>query len=704
MSVVDSLIVRLGMDASGYVSEAKKAARATDDIADTAGKAGKQGSGAFSQMGASMGGLAKAAAGAFAVKQVADFTKAAVASAANLGESVNAVQVVFQDGAQTILDYGKTAATSVGLAAVEFNSLATNTGALLTNFGYSQQQAADEAINLTERAADMASVFNTDVSESLFAVQAALRGETEPIRRFGVSLDDASIRAKAVELGLAATTAEVDKHGKAQAALALIYQQTAAVQGDFANTSGSLANQQRILAAEMENAKAEMGEALIPLFTSLVGVVRELMPSLIDIGKGFADLIASVQPLIRILSKVLGPVLAGVADYLGLVADGVTSITALLGDDAAKAALRFEEALEHVNSAAGRGQQAAAAYADGLVHMARDGALTEDAIRKLGEGVEFVGQQQAQAIREARDWAVANGATEAQILLLNEALYDQITALIAAGEIGEEWIDILGLTEIQAARAAGAAGDVAGAAGEVGDAAEDAADGMGEMADEAKTLADRLWDAYAAQKSLADVLKAAADPAFAAVRAYQEYQRTLEEIDEDGKRTADEQLELARAVLEAQGALDAFTAGGVEDAAIAIAEALGIGVEAAKDLLRELGILDGTEVTAIINVSAPQAAAFNAFRQQERQSSTYGTVRAPAAARQHGGPVAAGRPYLVGEAGAELFVPSAAGIIIPNQMMGGNTVSVTVNNPSTSNLAADLQLAGLLGSVLTAVK
>lgn len=45
--------------------------------------------------------------------------------------------------------------------------------------------------------------------------------------------------------------------------------------------------------------------------------------------------------------------------------------------------------------------------------------------------------------------------------------------------------------------------------------------------------------------------------------------------------------------------------------------------------------------------------------------------------RQHGGPVAAGRGYLVGERGAELFVPRSAGNIIPNGAMGGGNVTVT---------------------------
>jgi hypothetical protein len=48
--------------------------------------------------------------------------------------------------------------------------------------------------------------------------------------------------------------------------------------------------------------------------------------------------------------------------------------------------------------------------------------------------------------------------------------------------------------------------------------------------------------------------------------------------------------------------------------------------------------------------------------------------------RQHGGPVSAGRPYIVGEAGPELFVPAAAGQIVTNNQNGGNiTVNVAMN-------------------------
>jgi hypothetical protein len=56
-------------------------------------------------------------------------------------------------------------------------------------------------------------------------------------------------------------------------------------------------------------------------------------------------------------------------------------------------------------------------------------------------------------------------------------------------------------------------------------------------------------------------------------------------------------------------------------------------------------------------------------------SSVFGGFRA------NGGSVAAGTPYVVGERGAELFVPNSSGTIVPNGALGGGgtTINLTVN-------------------------
>jgi hypothetical protein len=47
--------------------------------------------------------------------------------------------------------------------------------------------------------------------------------------------------------------------------------------------------------------------------------------------------------------------------------------------------------------------------------------------------------------------------------------------------------------------------------------------------------------------------------------------------------------------------------------------------------------------------------------------------------RANGGSVQAGKSYVVGERGAEMFVPSSNGTIVPNGGMGGSTINITVN-------------------------
>jgi len=63
-------------------------------------------------------------------------------------------------------------------------------------------------------------------------------------------------------------------------------------------------------------------------------------------------------------------------------------------------------------------------------------------------------------------------------------------------------------------------------------------------------------------------------------------------------------------------------------------------------------------------------------------------------ARAEGGPVSSGVPYLVGEKGPELFMPSSSGSIIPNNKMKGNIVNI--NNP----VVLDKRMADKLGGII----
>ncbi len=195
----------------------------------------------------------------FATAGVVGVLKKIITESSKLTESINAVNVVFGSGADTILKFGETAARSVGIANSEFNQLATLTGALLKDSGLSLEGVAEKTILLTERAADLASVFDTDVSDAMNAINAAVRGESEAIRRYAGDTIDATLQTFLFSQGIMKNVSQLTQQEKRLQVVALILEQTKDVQGDFLRTQGEFANQLRITTSRITDLTATGG-------------------------------------------------------------------------------------------------------------------------------------------------------------------------------------------------------------------------------------------------------------------------------------------------------------------------------------------------------------------------------------------------------------------------------------------------------------
>jgi hypothetical protein len=259
----------------GFKSASAGAKKVGEDVEAAGKRAGAgldEGAKKASKFGESMRRTGEVAAGVLAADlakmvgtKAVDFFKSSAQAASSLGESMNAVSKVFGSGAAQINHFGETADKAVGLSQRAFNELATTLGAGLRNAGLSVDQTAGKTIELTKRAADMASVFNTDVSDALEAIQAGLRGEADPLERFGVGLSAAAVQSRAMADSGKANAAELTNQELALARINIIMDQTASSAGDFAQTSNGLANAQRIATAEIENAQAKLGQGLLPV-------------------------------------------------------------------------------------------------------------------------------------------------------------------------------------------------------------------------------------------------------------------------------------------------------------------------------------------------------------------------------------------------------------------------------------------------------
>jgi hypothetical protein len=212
-----------------------------------------------------------------------------VQTASSYAESVNAVNVAFGKSAKGIIDFGKTAATTLGVSQVDFNNAAVRFSAFAERIVGSGGDASKFIAEISTRASDFASVFNIDVSEALRVFQSGLAGEAEPLKRFGINLLDSEVKAYAMANGIGAVGRELTETEKVQARYGLLLQATGKTAGDFANTSGGLANQMRILSAEVSNTQIEIGNQLLPVMAELLPIVRDLVR---DLG---TQLVAAVK-------------------------------------------------------------------------------------------------------------------------------------------------------------------------------------------------------------------------------------------------------------------------------------------------------------------------------------------------------------------------------------------------------------------------
>lgn len=339
--VVAEGVVEITADAEGV---GREVTRAVDGTAPGVAAAGGR-----SGMGFVKGfGVAALAAGLFSIgsaigdaigtgiRSAIDFGVEGIGLGSDLAETRAAIREVFDESAGDVEAFASRANSALGQTQQQALDGARTFGIFGASAGLSGDDLTRFSTDFVTLASDLASFNNTSPDQAITAIGAALRGESEPIRQFGVLLDEATLRESAFRIGLTETTTQaLTPQQRVLAAQAEIYKQTSTQQGDFERTSGGLANQQKMLSATFEDTKAKLGTALLPAITELVtfantdllpaftGVIdvvgpqladalTEMMPSLIDLG----DQLIEVLPVLVDLGISALPVVVGVIEAL----------------------------------------------------------------------------------------------------------------------------------------------------------------------------------------------------------------------------------------------------------------------------------------------------------------------------------------------------------------------------------------------------
>jgi hypothetical protein len=757
---VARLVAKLEADVRDFDRDMRKATKRLDGLEKSTRKAGgsmKKADGGIQRMTGSLKKMAAVAGVAFAAKKVLDFGRDAVRAASDLEESVNAVEVTFGEASAGILQLGEDAATSVGLANSEFNSLAVGFSAFVDKIDQGGGNVVGIMDDLTTRVADFASVMNLEVGEAGNIFRSALAGETEAIRRFGVDVSAAAVTTKALALGLGDSSGALSEQDKILARYQLVMEQTDKTAGDFANTSESLANQQRIFAAELENTKAEIGEALLPVMAELLQTARDLLPAFKQFAEGLAETFTNLGPVIQGVGFLIGKLgevsssATNAADEMrnpfsalgaflaeALTQSPVTTFTKNLErtksviDGSISGSRAYAKSVRLINEAQGNNRKQAKAFSDGLKDISKAGGLTKTRIDELADAAELNDDQLKRLLLTSLQWAEANDQSGESILALRQAMTELVRSITDGEQAAIAMAEAMGFTLVPM-------DDVIGRTQDIRDAV---LDGMIPALTEAEVAVEELTDAQKeniakmedARAATEDYRDALSDLVGTSERTFTDMASdvesfltgfeklpdradiTMEEFIHNFQERADEMTEfwtnLGTLVAMGNEALaDELRRGGPEMAGLA-ADFVGDPIQAA--IVN--GMIAGAEggllqLLARLQGFVPPPLTFDA----RITTSEPGSIDPPpppppfrpgggpgGTGLADGGPAVAGRPYIVGERGPELFTPRQSGTVTPNNQLSGSqyTFNQTFERVEGDNIDEDIQRGVLMAQLL----
>ena len=200
--------------------------------------------------------------------------KDAIGAASDFAESQSKVNVIFGDGAKDIEAFAKSASGFIGQSKQAVYNAAGTFGTFGKVAGKSGSQLAMFSNDFTQLASDLASFNNTTPEEAIQAIGAALRGESEPLRRYGILLDADTMKQEALAMGIHQGKGPLDAQAKILAATELIFRQSTDALGDFQETQEGMANSSRTMSAQMEDLKLSIGQSLMPVVEAIMPKVR----------------------------------------------------------------------------------------------------------------------------------------------------------------------------------------------------------------------------------------------------------------------------------------------------------------------------------------------------------------------------------------------------------------------------------------------
>lgn len=220
--------------------------------------------------------------------------KESIDLSSDLTEQQNVIDVSFGKYKKSIEDFAKVSVPEFGMSELTAKTIAGRFQSMGVAIGYSQKRMSDMSVELTKLAANMASFYNVEQNDVAKSLESVFTGTTEPLRKYGLDLTNATLEEWAHKQGVDAKMKSMSQAEKTMLRYQYVMSQTGAAQGDFARTANSWANQTRMLAQSFQQLGSILGGVLINALKPIVSGLNVVMQKVISFAKVISDALGQI--------------------------------------------------------------------------------------------------------------------------------------------------------------------------------------------------------------------------------------------------------------------------------------------------------------------------------------------------------------------------------------------------------------------------
>ena len=190
-------------------------------------------------------------------------------------QTMNLFKTVMGDSTEAAEEFINKAETLLGLDPEKLMSAISAFQRLGTGFGIDSNRMYTMSKNLTQLASDMTATGLT-FEDAVKKLKSGISGELEPMRAFGVALDQATLQELAYSLGINKRVQEMTRAQKTELAYYQIMKSTTSIQGMLSKTLVSPSSALRMMQTEFKKAGRALGSVFVPIIMKAIPYVRAL--------------------------------------------------------------------------------------------------------------------------------------------------------------------------------------------------------------------------------------------------------------------------------------------------------------------------------------------------------------------------------------------------------------------------------------------